>query len=264
MVLGTRSFSRRRPGPQPVRQHRDPLAVPAGHRRARPGHPDRPARLPGGHAPWLAGRPRRALRVRAESPARGQAGRLPDPHAWTSPPSTWTTTAGSHFRPVADSVRIYAPLLKFLASSLAAFVIDTVAFLVLSAGTGSVLVAVVGGPRPQLGGELRSSTGRLVFEHGRDKPAASTGARYFALVVALLAANFALMSALDRLPCLPFAGQAPGRSCPARRQLRRAAAVPLLPGNRHTPAAAGERRINSDSYSSHGSATAPAQLGRES
>ena len=52
--------------------------------------------------------------------------------------------AGSHLRPLADSARIYAPLLKFLASSLTAFVVDTAAFLVLAAVTGSVLFAVVG------------------------------------------------------------------------------------------------------------------------
>ena len=112
--------------------------------------------------------------------------------------------AGSHFRPVADSVRIYAPLLKFLASSLAAFVIDTAAFLVLMAGTGSVLFAVVAARG--LSSAVNFAVNRhLVFRHGRDRTAASTGARYFALVVALLAANVALMSALDRIavPALP-------------------------------------------------------------
>ena len=37
----------------------------------------------------------------------------------------------SHFRPVVDSVRIYAPLLKFALSSITAFLIDTVALLAL-------------------------------------------------------------------------------------------------------------------------------------
>lgn len=112
--------------------------------------------------------------------------------------------AGSHFRPVADSVRIYAPLLKFLASSLAAFVIDTAAFLVLMAGTGSVLFAVVAA-RGLSSGVNFAVNRHLVFPHGGDRKAASSGARYFALVIALLAANVALMSALDRIavPALP-------------------------------------------------------------
>jgi hypothetical protein len=38
-----------------------------------------------------------------------------------------------------------------------------------------------------------------VFEHGRDKPAAAAGLRYFSLVLVLLAANYGLVSALDAL-----------------------------------------------------------------
>jgi hypothetical protein len=52
--------------------------------------------------------------------------------------------SGSHFRPLADSVRICAPLLKFLASSSTAFLVDTVMFLLLSLATDSLLLAVVG------------------------------------------------------------------------------------------------------------------------
>ena len=112
--------------------------------------------------------------------------------------------AGSHFRPVADSVRIYAPLLKFLASSLTAFVIDTSAFLVLMTGTGSVLFAVVAA-RGLSSAVNFAVNWHLVFRNGRDRTAASTGYRYFALVIALLAANVAIMSALDGMavPALP-------------------------------------------------------------
>ena len=35
-----------------------------------------------------------------------------------------------------------------------------------------------------------------MFRHGREKPAGATAARYFALAVALLAANYALLAAL--------------------------------------------------------------------
>ncbi|MFF2622820.1 glycosyltransferase family 2 protein [Oerskovia jenensis] len=52
--------------------------------------------------------------------------------------------ASSHFRPLADSARIYAPLLAFSLSSLLAFGIDTAALLVLDAVTGSLLLSVVG------------------------------------------------------------------------------------------------------------------------
>ena len=106
--------------------------------------------------------------------------------------------SGSHFRPLADSVRIYAPLLKFLASSLAAFIIDTAAFLVLNAVTDSVLLAVVGARGISSAANFLVNR-HLVFRHGRERQATRTGARYFALVLTLLAANLALMSALDQL-----------------------------------------------------------------
>lgn len=112
--------------------------------------------------------------------------------------------SGSHFRPLADSVRIYAPLLKFFLSSFAGFLIDTAAFLVLSALTESVLAAVVGARAISATGNYLINR-RLVFEHGRDKPATATAARYFALAVSLLAANYALLTGLAGagIPDLP-------------------------------------------------------------
>jgi glycosyltransferase involved in cell wall biosynthesis len=104
--------------------------------------------------------------------------------------------SGSHFRPFADSVRIYAPLVKFLASSFAAFLLDTVLFLLLTLVVDSLLLAV-------LGARAVSSTvnfflnRNVVFEHGKDKPAAATGVRYFSLAAVLLAANFGLIWLLD-------------------------------------------------------------------
>jgi putative flippase GtrA len=103
--------------------------------------------------------------------------------------------SGSHFRPFADSVRIYAPLLKFLLSSFAGFLIDTVAFLVLSAATDSVLAAVVGARCLSATANFLINR-RLVFKHGREKPARATAARYFVLALSLLAANYALLTAL--------------------------------------------------------------------
>jgi glycosyltransferase involved in cell wall biosynthesis len=106
--------------------------------------------------------------------------------------------AGSHFRPVADSVRIYAPLLKFLASSFTAFLVDTVVFLILTLVTDSLLLAVVGARA--VSSAVNFLVNRLmVFEHGRDKPAAATGLGYFGLVLVLLAANYGIISALNAL-----------------------------------------------------------------
>jgi glycosyltransferase involved in cell wall biosynthesis len=106
--------------------------------------------------------------------------------------------SGSHFRPLADSIRIYAPLLKFLASSFAAFLVDTVVFLLLTLATDSLLVAVVGARAVSSAVNFLVNR-RMVFEHGRDKTATATGVRYFSLAIVLLAANYGLISILDAL-----------------------------------------------------------------
>jgi putative flippase GtrA len=101
-----------------------------------------------------------------------------------------TGNSSSHFRPLVDSARIYAPLLAFSLSSLAAFGIDLAVFVVLGLLTDSLLLAVVGAR------VLSSSVNflanrRLVFAEGRHRPLSAAALRYFTLVVALLAANYA-------------------------------------------------------------------------
>jgi glycosyltransferase involved in cell wall biosynthesis len=81
--------------------------------------------------------------------------------------------SGSHFRPFADSVRIYAPLLKFLLSSFAGFLIDTVAFLA-SARPPTRSWRLVGARCLSATANFLINR-RLVFKHGREKPARATG-----------------------------------------------------------------------------------------
>ena len=106
--------------------------------------------------------------------------------------------SGSHFRPVADSLRIYAPLLKFLGSSLSAFVVDMVMFLVLSTLTDSLLVAVVGARLLSASVNFLVNR-RLVFEHGKDTSLRAAATGYASLVAVLLAANYAAMTVLTSL-----------------------------------------------------------------
>jgi len=100
--------------------------------------------------------------------------------------------ASSHFRPLVDSVRIYAPLLRFAASSLAGFGLDFVALLGLHALTGNLLASVVGA-------RLLSATAnfalnrRLVFNDGPPRSLVQAAARYGALAGVVLLANYALM-----------------------------------------------------------------------
>ncbi|MCF6376682.1 glycosyltransferase family 2 protein [Nocardioides KLBMP 9356] len=104
--------------------------------------------------------------------------------------------ASSHFRPVVDSWRVYAPLLAFLASSLAAFAIDTIALLALQALTGDLLLSVVGARITSAGVNFVVNR-RLVFDEEHRIRTRVAAARYAALATALLGLNFLLLSALD-------------------------------------------------------------------
>lgn len=104
----------------------------------------------------------------------------------------------SHFRPLVDSARVYAPLLRFSLSSLAAFGIDLAAFLILGTLTGSLLTAVVGAR------VISSSINflvnrRLVFTGGRNRRLAVAALRYFTLAACLLPANYALILGLTTI-----------------------------------------------------------------
>ena len=111
--------------------------------------------------------------------------------------------ASSHFRPVADSARVYAPLLPFLLSSLGAFLLDTAALLVLHALTGTLLLSVVTA-RVLSAGVNFAANRRFVFGAGRTTASTAAG-RYAALATVLLAANYGLLTVLTGagLPLLP-------------------------------------------------------------
>ncbi len=98
--------------------------------------------------------------------------------------------ASSHFRPLVDSARIYAPLLAFLGSSMAAFVVDLAALLVLHMVTGVLLLSVVGARL--LSARVNFAVNRrMVFDgSGAGRSAAF---RYGLLAGALLGANYVLL-----------------------------------------------------------------------
>jgi len=104
--------------------------------------------------------------------------------------------SSSHFRPVLDSVLVLVPLLLFSLSSIAAFVVNTSALLVLNAATGSLALSL-------LGARLLSATvnftlnRRAVFhDNGRIWPQL---ARYIPLALALLGASYLGLLTLTHL-----------------------------------------------------------------
>ena len=128
---GHPELHRQRPGPQQVRQHGHPAAVPlaTGERISdtQTGLRGYPAAM----LPWL--RSVRGERYEYELNSCSKPGRPATPIDSVDIATVYLDhNSGSHFRPLADSARIYAPLLKFLASSFTAFLVDTVVFLVLT------------------------------------------------------------------------------------------------------------------------------------
>lgn len=106
--------------------------------------------------------------------------------------------ASSHFRPLWDSVRVYGPLLRFTASALLAFTVDTLALLVLHALTGWLLFSVVAAR--VISASLNFAVNRsLVFGAARTVPLRTAAARYFSLAGLLLTASYGLLTALSDL-----------------------------------------------------------------
>ena len=101
--------------------------------------------------------------------------------------------ASSHFRPLVDSARVYAPLLWFMGASLASFAIDWAGVMVFHALTGSLLGSVVGAR--VVSGTANFFLNRRVFRARRGTVARSA-VRYVALAVVLLAAGYVLLRAL--------------------------------------------------------------------
>ena len=106
--------------------------------------------------------------------------------------------ASSHFRPLRDSARVYGPLLRFAASALLAFAIDTLALLLFQALTGWLLFSVVAAR--VVSASLNFAVNRsLVFGARRTLPLRTAAARYFSLAGLLLTASFGLLTALSDL-----------------------------------------------------------------
>ncbi|GAB3854555.1 hypothetical protein GCM10027610_086310 [Dactylosporangium cerinum] len=111
--------------------------------------------------------------------------------------------ASSHFRPLIDSARVYAPLLRFSASSMLAGAVDAVALFAVYAATGALLPSV-------LAARAVSSTTNfavnrhLVFKE-RTATLATSARRYWALVVTLALVNYLVLAGLTAagLPLLP-------------------------------------------------------------
>ena len=99
----------------------------------------------------------------------------------------------SHFRPLQDSARIWAPLLKFAASSGVATVIDYVLVLVLNALTGALFLPVI--TARLVSASVNFAMNRRVFE-ATGVPLRCSALRYAALAVAVVAGSYTMLAVL--------------------------------------------------------------------
>ncbi|MGG4049078.1 GtrA family protein [Paenibacillus favisporus] len=109
----------------------------------------------------------------------------------------------SHFRPVADSIRIYAPILKFCSSSVLSAGLDFLLLFVLQFVTGSLLAAVVGS---RLCSAIfnYAMNRRYVFVK-KDAPRLIESApKYFALVALIMGLNYGLLVLFHEMVGIPL------------------------------------------------------------
>ena len=99
----------------------------------------------------------------------------------------------SHFRPLQDSARIWAPLLKFAASSGVATIIDYVLVLVLNALTGALFFPVI--TARLVSASVNFAMNRRVFE-ATGVPLRRSALRYAALAVAVIAGSYTMLAVL--------------------------------------------------------------------
>ncbi|GIO14537.1 glycosyl transferase [Cohnella xylanilytica] len=110
----------------------------------------------------------------------------------------------SHFRPLADSARIYWPFLKFCASSGFAAALDFVLLLLLQWATSNLLLSVVGA-RICSSIVNYSVNRRLVFARDGESAVRRSMPRYFTLVLLILLLNYAVLRLLHETAGLPLA-----------------------------------------------------------
>lgn len=101
----------------------------------------------------------------------------------------------SHFQPVRDSLRIYAPLLLFFLASISGFVVDTIALLIFSAVIP--LIAAVFLARITSGLVNYAMNRWVISGHGNVLPHGKALTRYAILAVGLLLLNAGMLEALS-------------------------------------------------------------------
>ncbi|MEK5161783.1 bifunctional glycosyltransferase family 2/GtrA family protein [Paenibacillus sp. FSL R5-0527] len=113
----------------------------------------------------------------------------------------------SHFRPLADSARIYLPILLFSASSILSAGIDFALLFLLQAFSKNLALSVAGARICSSAANFAMNR-RFVFArgHGRSAKLYASLPRYFSLVLIVLLLNMGLMHVYHDLARIPLIG----------------------------------------------------------
>jgi glycosyltransferase involved in cell wall biosynthesis len=109
----------------------------------------------------------------------------------------------SHFRPIADSARIYAPFLKFSLTSILSALIDYLLLAVIHLFSSSLLLAVLGA---RLASSIFNYTmnKNFVFSKGKRSAIQSSMPKYFTLVFIIICLNYGLMYVFNERIGIPL------------------------------------------------------------
>ena len=107
--------------------------------------------------------------------------------------------ASSHFRPLADSLSVYRPLLGFALSSLLGFTLDVLALLALMTLTGQLLVAVVGARLLSASVNFAVNRRWVFGREGEMAPLRAALVRYATLAAGMLILGAMLLESLAAL-----------------------------------------------------------------
>jgi len=109
----------------------------------------------------------------------------------------------SHFRAIADSFRVYLPIIKFSASSMLSGVLDFVLLFLFQFVTTNLLISTVGA---RLFSSIFNYTVNktYVFQNGKNAGVSTSLVKYYGLVLVVLASNYLVLSTLNERIGVPL------------------------------------------------------------
>jgi putative flippase GtrA len=111
--------------------------------------------------------------------------------------------SSSHFRPLADSLKIYWPIAKFGSVSLISALLDILLLMLIQYGTGNLLLAVWGSRLCSAAFNYAMNK-TFVFTSSKPTPMGRSMPKYIALAGVILLLNYGLMSLLFGQAGLPL------------------------------------------------------------